>query len=434
VWLHGSGAALLQAGSPGLYAELAATAARRECVALRDISKDVERTMPTHPHYQTPEGLASLQRVLGCYALHNPQIGYTQSMNFLSALFLLYMDEEAAFFLLAVVVEHLAPQAYRKSLVGSVAQLAVLDRLLLRFCPALAASLAERGFGTSMVATGWLMCLFVTFLPWEATLRVLDYFLCCSPLLPLRVALALFALNENRLLECGPIEEILAVLGRRDYAVEELLTTAFCLFDLSDAQLEELLAEETARAMRSAAAEGQARQLAAAAGATRLAPQDARALYDRFCAALPPDAAAGSLAAEPWSALLVAAAPRCAPALALLAWERAAAGGRTAGFAPLAEAVSALTRAPPPERLLYCLQLLEQHGAVDAAGVLAAVRALLASFGAALEPAEAHAVAQAAGTGPAQDVCRRIIDGGLLRAHLAESGAVASEVGDFEVV
>ena len=37
------------------------------------------RTLPSHPFYQTEEGLATLERVLSSYAFHNPRIGYTQS-------------------------------------------------------------------------------------------------------------------------------------------------------------------------------------------------------------------------------------------------------------------------------------------------------------------------------------------------------------------
>lgn len=56
IWFHGSRANLLRAANAGLYARLVAESATREFAAARDIGKDIDRTMPSHPFYQTPEG------------------------------------------------------------------------------------------------------------------------------------------------------------------------------------------------------------------------------------------------------------------------------------------------------------------------------------------------------------------------------------------
>lgn len=70
-----------------------------------EISKDIERTFPYHPYYQIPEHVNKLERVLVAYANRNPSIGYCQSMNFITALLLLFMSEEESFWVLATIVE-----------------------------------------------------------------------------------------------------------------------------------------------------------------------------------------------------------------------------------------------------------------------------------------------------------------------------------------
>ncbi len=46
------------------------------------------------------------------YSWHNPAVGYCQSMNFVTAVLLLFVDEASAFALLAVIVEVYLPPGY----------------------------------------------------------------------------------------------------------------------------------------------------------------------------------------------------------------------------------------------------------------------------------------------------------------------------------
>lgn len=82
------------------------------------------------------KGLASLRRVLQAFALHNRDIGYCQSLNFVAGMMLIFMEEEDAFFLLLTVVEQLLPaDYYTKSMVGTYVDQFVLAHIIKNFLP-----------------------------------------------------------------------------------------------------------------------------------------------------------------------------------------------------------------------------------------------------------------------------------------------------------
>ena len=53
------------------------------------INKDVERTFPGHPQFESRGGIEALRRVLLAFSVHNPEVGYCQSINFLAGFLLL---------------------------------------------------------------------------------------------------------------------------------------------------------------------------------------------------------------------------------------------------------------------------------------------------------------------------------------------------------
>ena len=63
-------------------------------------------------------GRDALKRVLFAYARHNPSVGYCQGMNFLTALLLLLMEEEAAFWCLAAIVEDILPGYFTNTMLA----------------------------------------------------------------------------------------------------------------------------------------------------------------------------------------------------------------------------------------------------------------------------------------------------------------------------
>ena len=78
------------------------------------------RTFPEHEYFDQGTGGDALRFVLKAYALHNPSVGYCQSLNFISGMMLLFLQEEDAFWLLLTVMDTLLPRdCYSKSMIGT---------------------------------------------------------------------------------------------------------------------------------------------------------------------------------------------------------------------------------------------------------------------------------------------------------------------------
>jgi hypothetical protein len=95
------------------------------------------RTFPQHAYFEpSGAGESGLRRVLQAFALHNPVIGYCQSLNFLTGMMLIFMQEEDAFWLLIAVVERLLPEDYfTKNMVGTYVDQHVLGHIIKKCLP-----------------------------------------------------------------------------------------------------------------------------------------------------------------------------------------------------------------------------------------------------------------------------------------------------------
>ena len=143
-------------------------------------------------------------------------------MNFLAALLLLNMDEERAFWTLAVIVEDLLPQDYYTShMVGSRTDQRVLLSCLKWKLPALHRHFVSIGVAPAdgqdvpllePLTCTWYLCIFVNSLPLASSLRVWDCFMHEGRKVLLRVGLSVLKICQPELMKCDDLCGVYEVL------------------------------------------------------------------------------------------------------------------------------------------------------------------------------------------------------------------------------
>ncbi|GAA5902704.1 hypothetical protein JCM8208_007045 [Rhodotorula glutinis] len=207
-----------EAREPGVYQELLAqpsTPVEAQC--LKQIDMDCHRTFPTNVFFAgNGPGVAKLRNVLVAYSRRNPKIGYCQGMNNLVATLLLtHPAEEDAFWVLVCIIENILPSDYYTShLLVSRADQQVLQDLVARTLPKLAAHLEEQCVELTAISFGWFLSLFTDSLPIQTLLRVWDLFFIHGTIFLFRIALAILKLHEADLLECDSAASLYALLGQ----------------------------------------------------------------------------------------------------------------------------------------------------------------------------------------------------------------------------
>ena len=219
IWAECSGASGLRI--PGYYDDLI-TNGVDDPVILAQIRMDINRTLTDNVFFRRGPGVAKLNEVLLAYSRRNPEVGYCQGMNLITASLLLIMPTaEDAFWVLVSVIENILPRHYYdNSLLTSRADQQVLRQYVSELLPRLSAHLDSLGIELEALTFQWFLSLFTDCLSAEALYRVWDVLLCCKDedgnggsTFLFQVALALLKLNEGQLVACETPGEVYAYLG-----------------------------------------------------------------------------------------------------------------------------------------------------------------------------------------------------------------------------
>jgi len=167
------------------------------------IVHDIQRTFAKHPFFShSTFGQNELYNILKAFANKNKDVGYCQGMGFVSAIFLTYMDEEAAFWMLDYTVKKHKLQGYFAQAMSSLnVAFYKLQMLIKKFLPKLHKHFIENSIRPSMYASQWFLTLFALNFSFDVLMRIWDVYLLEGEKMIYRVAIAILLKNENELLQ-----------------------------------------------------------------------------------------------------------------------------------------------------------------------------------------------------------------------------------------
>ncbi|KAL1956758.1 hypothetical protein VTO42DRAFT_6811 [Malbranchea cinnamomea] len=212
IWELTSGSFYLRIRSPKLYAETLEKFSGRESLAIDEIEKDLNRSLPEYPGFQSEEGIGRLRRVLTAYSWINEEIGYCQAMNIVVAALLIYMSEAQAFFLLSVLCDRLLPGYYSTTMYGTLLDQKVFESLVERTMPILWEHLVRSDVQLSVVSLPWFLSLYINSMPLVFAFRVLDVFFLEGPKVLFQIGLAILRINGEELLDVTDDGAFISVL------------------------------------------------------------------------------------------------------------------------------------------------------------------------------------------------------------------------------
>ncbi|KAK8831235.1 hypothetical protein WA577_003405, partial [Blastocystis sp. JDR] len=249
VWFHLSGGYELQQRSKNSYEQFWRSQNDPAVCAL--IERDLPRTFPNHPLFsnavvvsnplphsprplyeEEPPFVSSLRRVLLAVSVVREDIQYYQGMNLLAGwLLIVMMDEEKAFWTLAALLQYSFPEQYFDTTLSGVrVDEFVLEGMVRECFPQFVARIEQVDSQILSLSVGWFINLFINALPAVTVARVWDVLILEGDKVIMRVAMALFALNEERLLHIEDDSAFAAavkVMGLLQFNGNELMSAAF---------------------------------------------------------------------------------------------------------------------------------------------------------------------------------------------------------------
>lgn len=212
IWELTSGSIYLRLENPSMYSETLAKFEGQESLAIDEIEKDLNRSLPEYPGFQSEEGINRLRRVLTAYSWVNADVGYCQAMNIVVAALLIYMSESQAFFLLSTLCDRLVPGYYSTTMYGTLLDQKVFESLVERTMPILWEHLVKSDVQLSVVSLPWFLSLYINSMPLVFAFRVLDVFFVEGPKVLFQVGLAILRINGEELLDAADDGTFISVL------------------------------------------------------------------------------------------------------------------------------------------------------------------------------------------------------------------------------
>nr|PVC52346.1 hypothetical protein MACL_00000824 [Theileria orientalis] len=240
LWRKLLGADTLEESNPGLYQRMLDMPLAKEISD--QIDMDINRTFPHHRNYKVNSfGTMMLRNVLSAFACYMPSISYCQSLNYLTATLLIFMNEEEAFWCLVQIVNSRVHQKgfnltgyYKDGMIDLKRDVLVLEFILRKRMRRLYNHLKKNNIDLMWICAEWFLCLFAISLPVGLTIttvfRVWDSLFLEGDKILFRVAFSLFKLHEQKLLTLDSDKDLLLYCKSMSKSVlqhDEFLKIAF---------------------------------------------------------------------------------------------------------------------------------------------------------------------------------------------------------------
>ncbi|KAG8440030.1 hypothetical protein GDO86_005993 [Hymenochirus boettgeri] len=209
--------------------------ARQISSDIRQIDLDVNRTFRDHIMFRDRYGLKqqALFHVLAAYSLYNTEVGYCQGMSQITALLLMYMNEEDAFW--ALVKLFSGPKhAMHGFFVPGFPKLLRFqehhDRMLKKFMPKLKQHFESQELYTNLYTMKWFFQCFLDRTPFTLNLRIWDIYILEGERILTAMSYTILKLHKRQLMK-QPMEELIRYLQEElsrdfhyedDYVVDQL--------------------------------------------------------------------------------------------------------------------------------------------------------------------------------------------------------------------
>lgn len=205
------------------------------------IGKDLGRSFPGVDMFRDPEGEGqrNLGRVLKCFSLYDQKIGYCQGLAFLVGPLLMHMSDKEAFCVLVRLMENYdLRDCFLPDLAGLHVRIYQFRELLRQHLPVLSAHLEDLQVDPAYVSQ-WFLSFFAVTCPLPMLFRIYDVIFAegASETI-MRVALSLMHKNQDRILACTELENVVQLLlsrslwGCYNYNADELVEHFVSLSDL----------------------------------------------------------------------------------------------------------------------------------------------------------------------------------------------------------
>ena len=184
------------------------------------IKKDLDRSLPKIKDFSEKKKLDYLKNILYAIGFQDPELGYTQGMNFIAALLLHYLEEEQAFKCFYQILNGQRTM-HRNFFITGFPRLEVankmLEILLKKYYPRILKNLNEQDIMFNFFSSGWFMTAFMSF-TWDSEfqMRIFERFLFYGLRGLLGLAMAIFSRHKDILSTSKSMEVILSILQKPD--------------------------------------------------------------------------------------------------------------------------------------------------------------------------------------------------------------------------